>query len=204
MRGKVAFVGCVALVLLVAGALVVGADDKAAAKKMTPEQQAMMEAWMKAATPGENHKLLEPMVGTFNAKVTMWGMPGQPPDVSSGTSENSWVLGGRFVQQVFDGQEMGQPFHGIGYTGYDNYKKKYTGTWMDSMGTMTLLMTGTADADGKVFKFEGTMDDVVSGKASTIRTVTRVIDRNQHVFEMYGPDPSGKESKVLEIVYTRK
>jgi hypothetical protein len=38
----------------------------------------------------------------------------------------------------------------------------------------------------------------------TVREVIRVVDNNKHVFEMYGPDKSGKEFKTLEIVYTRR
>jgi hypothetical protein len=41
------------------------------------------------------------------------------------------VLGGRFVEQRYAGNFMGQPFSGLGYTGYDNYRKKYIGSWMD-------------------------------------------------------------------------
>src|SRR3989442_441387 len=61
------------------------------------DEKAMMEAWAKVATPGEAHKWLEPVVGTWDAKITMWMTPGAPPQESTGTSENKWVLGGRFV-----------------------------------------------------------------------------------------------------------
>jgi hypothetical protein len=50
----------------------------------------------------------------------------------------------------------------------------------------------------------GTMDDVFTGKPTKLRTVTRIVDANKHVMEMFGPDPAGKEFKMMEIVYTRK
>ena len=205
MRNRIVRAGGIAVFagLLLAGLTAAG-EDKPAQRKLSPEEQKMMDVWMKLATPNENHKALEPMVGTFDAKVTSWAGPGQPPEVTTGVSTNTWVLGGRFVQQVMDGTEMGQPFHGIGFTGYDNYKKAYTAVWMDNMGTMTLWMTGSAEDGGKTFKFAGTMDDAMSGKPAHLRSVTRVIDNNHHVFEMYGPDPSGHEVKMLEIAYTRR
>ena len=173
-------------------------------QQMSPEQQKAMEAWIKYATPGPSHKLLEPFVGSWNVKTTWWEAPGAPPTVTTGTSENVWVLGGRFVHQTVAAEMMGQPFSGIGYTGYDNFQGKFVGTWMDSMGTMVMMSTGTADASGKVLTFTAEMDDVVSGKRMTVREVIRVIDSSKHVFEMYGPDKSGKEFKTMEIVYTRK
>jgi hypothetical protein len=192
------------LVAVAALVLVAAAAPAQQDSQMTAEQQQVMEKWMKYASPGPNHKLLEPFVGSWNATMTWWEAPGAPPSTSKGTSENVSVLGGRFVQQTVTAEMMGQPFSGIGYTGYDNYKRKFVGTWMDSMGTMVMISTGSADASGKVLTFTGEMDDVAAGKTVTLREVTRVIDNNKHVFEMYGPDKSGKEFKTMEIVYTRK
>jgi hypothetical protein len=44
----------------------------------------------------------------------------------------------------------------------------------------------------------------VTGKPMKVRTVTRIVDANKHVMEMFGPDRSGKEFKMMEIVYTKK
>jgi len=176
----------------------------ATAPAQMPSQEEMMKAWMAAATPGEAHKKLEPFAGSFTVKTKMWMDPSKPPEETAGTSENKWVLGGRFIEQRVEGTAMGQPFSGIGYTGYDNYKKHFVGTWMDSMGTMVMVSTGHADAGGKVFTFTGKMDDVVAGKTVSVREVTRVIDNDHNVFEMYGPDKTGKEFKTMEIAYTRK
>ena len=180
------------------------AQQQAEKPKMTAEQPAAMEAWMKVATPGEGHKVLEPMIGSWNVKSTSWEAPGAPPQEGSGTAEDSWVLGGRFVREDFQGEFGGMKFQGLGYTGYDNFRKKYVGTWMDTMGTTFMVMTGTADPSGKVLTATSTMDDVVTGKPMKLRTVTRIVDANKHVMEMYGPDRSAKEFKMMELVYTRK
>ena len=198
-RSPLTAVAAAALAVAVAAAAVTQQDAQ-----MSPEQQKAMEAWMRYATPGPSHKLLEPFVGSWNVTMTMWEAPGASPYSSQGTSENVWVLGGRFVQQTVAAEMMGQPFSGIGYTGYDNFKQKFVGTWMDSMGTMVMISSGSADASGKVLTFTAEMDDVVSGRRMSVREVTRVIDHDKHVFEMYGPDKSGKEFRTLEIVYTRK
>ena len=193
---------------LCAGLLVAGAaaaqDAKPADKPMSPEQKAMMEAWARFATPGEGHKALEGMVGTWDAEVTSWMEPGQPPAKSKGTSENRMVLGGRWVESKFTSEMMGQPFEGLGYTGYDNYKKKYIGTWQDNMSTAVMVSEGTFDTAGKVMTSTSTMDDFMTGKTANIRMTTTIVDPDHHVFEMWGPGPDGKVAKQMEIHYRRR
>jgi hypothetical protein len=179
-----------------------GDGKKAGDDKKAAQHQAMMEAWMKAATPGDAHKALEPFVGTWDVKVKSWMEPGAEPMESAGTSENRWVLDGRWVEQQFKGTFMDMPFNGIGYTGYDNMKKQYVGTWMDNMSTAAMLSTGTGDAN--VWKFTSTMDDPVTGKATPVKETITVTDKDNHLLEMWSPAPDGSMFKTMEIRYTRK
>jgi hypothetical protein len=173
-------------------------------QKMTAEQQAMMDEWMKVATPGQPHKLLERLAGSYTVEVTQWEKPGAPPSKSAGTCESRMVLGGRFVHDSFKGEFGGMPFEGIGYTGYDNYKKTYVSVWMDNFSTTVMNMTGTCDAAGTTCEFKGDVDDIMTKKKATMRSVTRFVDARTHTFEMYYPGPDGKEFKMMEMVYTRK
>lgn len=197
---------CLFLVLgLVASAVSLPVRGQEAAKgTMSAEETAMMEAWMKFATPGPGHAALEPLVGNWNVATTGWMAPDAPPQKGSGTSEHTWVLGGRYLQQVFHGEYQGQSFEGISYTAFDNFKKKYVGTWIDTMGTGIMISGGSVDSTGRVFTFEAEMDDVASGKPMKIREVVRIESAERHVMEMYGPDKSGREFKMMEIVYTRR
>ena len=171
--------------------------------EMTPQQKAAMEAMMKAATPGEAHKRLQPIIGTFEAKLAMYEQPGAPPQTATGTSECRWVLGGRWVEERFSGTVMGMPFSGIGYTGYDNIKKQYVGTWMDTMTTAMMISSG-ADTSTNVFEANATMEDPVSGKDMPVKIRTTVADDDHHTMEMWGPAPDGSMFKMMEIAYTRK
>jgi hypothetical protein len=175
-----------------------------AKKQQASDEKAMMEAWMKAATPGDAHKLLEPFVGTFDTTVKSWMAPGAPPMESSGVSKNEWVLGGRYVIQHFDGSFMGMPFNGIGFTGYDNVKKKYVGSWMDNMSTAVMTSTGSAEENGKSFVFTASMDDPMTGKAMDVKEKITVVDADHITMEMWAPGPDGKMFKNMEIMYVRK
>lgn len=198
MRSKI--VSMIATGLLLSASMVAQQEHP----KMSAEEKKMMEAYQRAGTPGEAHRALEPMVGTWDTVVKFWPAAGAPPQESRGVSETRWILGNRYLEQRFTGTAMGQPFEGIGYTGYDNIKKRYFGTWMDSMSTGIMSTTGSADKDGKTWTFKGTMDDPVTGKSLPIREKVVVHSRDQHVFEMWSPGRDGKVYKSMEIVYTRK
>jgi hypothetical protein len=140
--------------------------------------------------------------GSWATKTSACMEPWKPPVESAGTSEQKMILGGRFLQQEFAGEMMGGTFNGIGVTGYDNHAKKYVSTWLDSMNTTILLFEGTASADGKTITLEAGYDDPIKGPMKW-RSVTRIVDDNTHVFEMFGTDKTGKEEKMMDITYTR-
>jgi hypothetical protein len=181
------------------------AGEKAkAAPAAMPSQEEMMKKWEAYATPGAAHKKLDAFVGTWNVKMKAWMAPGQPPEETEGTAENAWVLGNRYLEQKYDGKMMTKPFNGVGFTGYDNYKKKYEAIWMDNMGTGVMTSTGSFDKSGKVMRFTATMDDPMTGKKATIKETLTIVDPDTHRLEMWMTGPDGKMFKTLEGVYTRK
>jgi hypothetical protein len=167
------------------------------------DTEATTDVYKELGTPGAPHKVLARMAGSWNTKTKGWMEPDKPPMESAGTCEQKMLLGGRFLQQEYTGEMMGSPFTGIGITGYDNHTKKYVSTWMDSMGTSIFFFEGTASADGKTITQEARYDDPLKGPMKW-RSVTRIVDDNTLVFEMYGADRRGKEEKMMEITYTRK
>jgi hypothetical protein len=175
-------------------------QKKQEAKKDT---QAMMEVYSRLATPGSVHKVLAKMAGRWDTKTKSWMEPDKPPMESTGTCELKMLLGGRYLQQECSGDMMGSPFTGVGVTGYDNHTKKYLSTWMDSMSTNIFFFEGTGSADGTSFTQESRYDDPVQGPMKW-RAVTRIVDDNKLVFEMYGAHKKGKEEKMMEMTYTRK
>lgn len=180
------------------------AQDAKKDAKAADAEKAMMEAWQKAATPGEAHKKLEPFVGTFDARVRMWSDPSRTPEDSTGTMTSTWVLGNRYVQQNYEGTFMGAPFNGVGYIGYDNVSKKIQSVWMDSASTGMMWMTGSADAAGKVVSTKGTMSDPSSGRTLPIEDKITIADNDHMKIEMLTKGAGGKMTKVMEIEYTRK
>ena len=178
----------------------------AMAKEKQPDQmdmQAMMDTYKKLATPGEPHKQLASLAGSWTTKTKSWMEPDKPPMESTGTCEDKALLDGRFLQQECTGEMMGQPYTGIGVHGYDNLTKKYVTTWMDSMGTGIFVMDGTASPDGKTITLHGSHKDPMGGVMKH-RAVWKFVDANTQTFEMYHKGKDGKEMKMMEITYTRK
>ena len=177
------------------------AKDKKSEKQMDP--QAMMETYKKLATPGEPHKLFASLAGSWTTKTKEWMEPDKPPMESTGSAEMKMLLDGRFLQQEFTGDMMGQPYSGVGISAYDNLRKRYVTMWIDTMGTGIFTMEGTASADGKTITLKGQHAEPGGGHM-THRAVWKIVDSNTQTFDMYGTHEHGKEMKVMEITYTRK
>lgn len=173
-----------------------------AAQPANPEMDPAQLEWMKASAPGDNHKVLTGMIGTWSAASKFWMDPGAPPMESTGVVTNTWQLGNRWVRMEFSGEVMKMPFSGIGYFGYDNVGKEYNATWMDTMSTGLVHTKGQYDAAKKAFTMEGEFKEP-GGQVVKERDVTTFVDDKTMRFEMFHTDVQGKEHKVGEITYIR-
>ena len=178
------------------------APAKAQAQAMDAKQKAAMECMAKAGAVGEPHKKLAETAGAWDATVRVWQGPGEP-QISKGTAEITVQMGGRFIEERFKGTFEGEAFEGLGYTGYDNVSKKYTGVWFDSMSTGISTISGSMDPTGKLFTGTSTYNDPMTGKSHTTKTIIRYADKDNHTMEMYDKGPDGKEFRMMEIVYKR-
>ncbi len=180
------------------------AAQETKAPEMTAEQQAMMEAWQKAATPGAQHaQLVEQFVGRWDTMQTMWMDETTPPSTETGKAVGTVVLGGRQVRTDYSGQFMGQPFEGVGLGGYDNVTGKYVNHWMDNMSTGVYRSEGEYDAATRTYTYRGQMPDPMKPATSVpVREVVRIVDQDHHVMEMY-ETRDGKERKTFQIEFAR-
>lgn len=169
--------------------------------EMSPEEQAMMEAWQRASTPGPQHETLAAMAGEWTFESTFWMAPDQPPMSSTGTATRSMALGGRVLVEEVSSTFMGQPFVGHGMTGYDNVTGTYWGTWTDNMSTALMTSTGSCDDEGKC-EFTTTMSDPMTGQPTTMRMVSEHAPDSE-VHRGYEMGEDGAERMTMELKYTR-
>lgn len=175
------------------------------APEAPPMEQAMMEAWEKAATPGEHHKLLARGAGRWTTSQKMWMMPGQPPTESTGTMQGEMIMGGRYLQANFKATMMGQPFEGRSIEAYDNVTKEIVSTWVDNFGTGIMVSRGKCDDPAcKTVTMVSEMADPMGGPNVKIKQVTTWLDNDSYRFEMWMSDPKGESFKSMEMVAKRQ
>jgi hypothetical protein len=149
--------------------------------------------------PGPEHEMLKKDVGTWDATVEMFMEPGAPPSVSKGTEVVS-MLGGFWQTSEFKSVMMGQPFEGRGATGYDPAKKKFVGTWIDTMTPGYYTVEATHDAAKKTMTAFMEGPDP-SGQVVKTKSVTEWKDADTRVFTMYAPDA---QTVSMRITYKRR
>jgi len=178
-----------------------------------PNEDQMMAAMMELAKPGENHKLLQGLAGswTYNGKFWLNPEPSAPPMESPGKTVIKPIMGGRYLQVDHagkmqmpgpDGKMTGLDFKGMEIAGYDNVKKKFVSSWIDNMGTSIIQSEGSYDPETKTLTYTSEYEPMPGMKTKT-RGLLKITDNDHHTMEYY-EDRGGKEVKVMEIAYTRE
>jgi hypothetical protein len=163
----------------------------------------MMKKVEAAGKPGIGHKALEHFVGNWKAEVKCYGEPNSQPQVSQATAKGSWILSGRFLQEDFQGEMMGKPFHGRTLMGYDNVKGTFSSVWVSDMQTSMFVTEGKGENGNQTITLEGTAScPATDRKEIPMKVVMRVLGPDKRTFEMFDTS-RGPNAKTMEITYTR-
>jgi hypothetical protein len=165
--------------------------------------EAIMQKWIEFMTPGSAHTQLDQRVGNWKVKLETWTAPDTQPTVSDATAKMEWAMGRRYIVETIKGNYSNLPFEGMGFTGYDNLKKKFVTVWIDNMGTGMMTGSGSYDDAAKTYVFTVLAPDVVTGDYKPGRLVQRMASANELVIEMFDTTPEGKEFVALKAVYAR-
>jgi hypothetical protein len=161
-----------------------------------------MKKWLEFAAPGAHHIKLDPLVGKWNYRQTLWMGPDSPPTENSGTTEVRWIMGQRFVQIQSTGKFLDKDFHSMWLLGFDNLKKKYVSCYIDNLGSGLYPAEGGAGPGDRGIILVSRMDDWFTGEHDRGFTYAiRSLDEDKWTFEMTDLT-SG--AKAMEVVYTRK
>ncbi len=165
---------------------------------------ATMERMMRYMAPGPEHAALAGHAGAWSVACKLIESPGAAPASFDGQAESAMVLGGRFLQERFQGQMMGQPFEGLLLMGFDKLDGQYFTIWMDTWGTGYSIARGRAPASGGALDLSGTMRDALTPQGRPFRHVERKAEDGHRVVELYDTLPDGTEWMVMSMDYRRE
>lgn len=178
--------------------LVVGVGLMAGAALSVPEEAPKMPA------PEKEHAWLQQLAGEWEFDAECMMEPGKPPMKSKGT-ESGRMIGGFWIISEVKGTFMDAPMTGILTLGFDPDKKKYVGTWVDSMTSYQWKYEGTVDASGKLLTLEAEGPcPMKPGKLSKFKEVVELKGKDQKVFTSSILGDDGKWTTMATFHYRRK
>lgn len=149
--------------------------------------------------PGEQHRLLERKVGTWDATMTMAGTPGE--------NKARYVVkldcGGLWLVGDYRGAFMDTEFVGHEVQGWSSSKGKYVSTWVDSWIDTPLHFEGEYDAATQTLAMWTDGKDMATGKPIRERHDTTFVDADTMTYTMNHPQADGSYAAVMTITYRR-
>jgi len=159
------------------------------------------------AKPTAEHKIVTSDEGTWDATVKSYqNGPDSDPVVTKGVEINTVVTGGLWLSSVFKGDFGGIAFEGHGIFGYDPGKKKYVGTWIDSMSPSLIVLEGNFNPETKTMTYIGDSSSPIDNTKVTYKMVTTAKSDSSRIFTLYmtGTQTGGKEIKAMQTEYTKR
>jgi len=193
-----------ALVGIVSAVLISGCSLRPSDQEGVQSEGLSPTEWASLSQPGPSHNLLNLFAGSWDVTIKFWSSPDGEPQESRGSSQLSWILGGRFLKEDFDGEALGERYQGLGIFGYDSGARLFTTVWLDSLNTALALQKGHYLAEQNKFELTGEVYDPLLGRTKTTRSAIRVISHDNYELTMTDTAPNGAEFRSLEIRYARK
>jgi len=164
----------------------------------------MMEKAKRYTQPGKHHRVLERFIGKWNTELRLF-MGGKASPAEKGSAEHSWLMQGRWLQMKSTGRMMGRPLNSYWWMGYDNFKQSYVATGVNNLDTAMTRSEGDMDQNGKTMLLYGTIDEYLTGEHDKmVKTVFRFESDDKIIMEVHDLPIGEHNTKVFEIVYTRK
>ena len=146
---------------------------------------AKVKNWQNDMTPGEGHKVLEKINGSWNEDISISIDSDLPATKNTATAEAKMILNGLYQQIEHKGSINEMPYEAMSLMGFDNAKKLYTLIWADNLGSDMMQLTGRWDEITESINFEGSFPDPFLGNKIGVRIIMHFSDGNAPVIEMY-------------------
>lgn len=159
--------------------------------------------YMAVSRPGPDHRWLDPLVGSWNVELR-WLGAGEAETRTSGTSDNRWILGGRFLQCESTAGEGPSRIDATTIYGFDNNQKRFFSLAFHNLATSYRELSGSYDPATQSFLLSGKERNEVTGSVLVYRELLKVEGPDRHVLKVYVDAQGRAPVKVAEAVYTRR
>lgn len=167
-------------------------------------------AMVSRAKPAEkdNFAVLMPLTGIWDYEESFWAGARDKPEHGMGVTTNDLVLDRRFLSSkasgslTVGGEQI--PVESQEMLGFDNARKAFTSTSADTLTAGIRIGSGTYDEKNHVLNETGHFTNPLTGAEEHFRAELKVVDPDHYQRIVFAADKSGKETKLLEIDYTKR
>ena len=181
------------------------AGPQAAAPHAPPAAPVMTEQIARAidaSRPGPEQQWLAPLVGSWKMDLTSYSTSRAPLSLK-GTSDNRWVLGGRFLLSEAAAGDGTVRVEGMTVFGYDARERRFFALGLNNLGTGYQQWSGTYDPRDHSLILSAKQRDEATGAASVSRQQLKIDGPDRYSVRVFVDLPGRRPMKVTEAVFTR-
>ncbi len=150
----------------------------------------------------KEHEWLAQLAGDWDTASECIIEPGKPAMQCTG-SESARMIGNHWIMSEIKNSEWGMT--GIMTVGYNTEKKKFVGTWIDSMTNHMWKYEGSLDETGKILTLEAEGPNMMKpGKTAKYRDVTELKSKDHKVLSSSIQTEDGKWVQFMTMDAKRK
>jgi hypothetical protein len=154
--------------------------------------------------PQKEHEWLNQFLGEWEMESECTPGPGQPP-VKGKMQEKIRSIGGFWVMSEGESEMLGLKMSIVMTLGYSPEKKKYIGTWTDSIQPYMWQYEGSVDATGRILTLEADGPSMLKpGTTAKYRDVTEFKSKDERAFSSFIQNEKGEWVKMVSGVAKRK
>lgn len=158
----------------------------------------------KYGPPCECHDELKRLTGNWRTEQEQQLGPGGQPILLRGIGTGAMILGGRYFQfkQTFGDGDL--QFEAVKTWGYDRITGLYTGNYIDSLSTGTLLTEGSWDAERKALWEWGHWSNPTLGRREPVSACMLFGDPDErYSYKLFIPGADGQMTEYLKVRFFR-
>jgi len=157
---------------------------------------------IEASSPGPEQRWLEPLVGTWKVDMTFFSAAPAAQHMV-GTSQNRWILGGRFL--ICDlAAEGAPPMEATMVYGYDARERRFFALGLSNLATRYNQWAGTYDPRDRSFILSGKDRDEASGLSRVVRQQVKIESPDRYSLRMFVDAAAGAPIRIFEATFTRR